>query len=610
MSTQTAPSGTLPHWDMSTVYPGLESPEFVAASAEVGTMLERLESTLGAAEAVEDQRSAGIADHFDGLIAATEAAGSLIFRNQAFVYGHLSVDTRNETAQARMSEIQIQMARMTKGMTRLTAWLGTVDPEALYAGSAKASGYRYQIERAQIEARHLMSALEEDLAAELGISGGSAWGKLQEDVSSQLLVPFARDGDEVEQLPMSEIRNLAMDADRDVRRRAYEAELAIWKHWETPVAAALNGVTGTHATLVTRRGWDTVLDEALHQNGIDRQTLDAMFAAAHDAFPDFRRYFRAKARALGLEQLAWWDLFAPLSAEDRVWTWDEGVDFVHEQFGSYSPRMRALAERAIADRWVDAEPRSGKVGGGFCMPILGDDASRILVNYTPAYDGVSTLAHELGHAYHNHCQRDVPALRRESTPMTLAETASTFCETILREAAIAGGTEDEQLSILEGSLQSASQVVVDITSRFRFEESVFARRSDRELSASEFSELMLTSQRETFGDGIAAETLHPYMWAVKSHYYSPGYAFYNYPYMFGLLFGLGLYAQYQTDPDGFRAKYDDLLASTGDADAATLARQFGIDIQTTEFWRASLDVVRQDIDRFEELVNRRLAARG
>jgi oligoendopeptidase F len=189
--------------------------------------------------------------------------------------------------------------------------------------------------------------------------------------------------------------------------------------------------------------------------------------------------------------------------------------------------------------------------------------------------------------------------------MTLAETASTFCETILRKAALKTVSPDEQLTIIEGALQGAAAVTVDITSRFLFEQAVFERRRERELSADEFCALMLDAQKQTYGDAIEESTLHPYMWAVKSHYYSMDYAFYNYPYMFGLLFGLGIYAQYEADPDGFRASYDQLLSATGMADAAELAGRFGIDIRSKDFWISSLDVIREDIDRFVDLVDAR-----
>jgi oligoendopeptidase F len=216
---------------------------------------------------------------------------------------------------------------------------------------------------------------------------------------------------------------------------------------------------------------------------------------------------------------------------------------------------------------------------------------------------MSTLAHELGHGYHNLNLADRTMLQRD-TPMTLAETASIFCETIVREAALARADAAERLEILEASLQGSCQVVVDITSRFLFERRVFEGRQQRELSVGELNEFMLQAQRETYGDGLDEALLHPYMWAMKPHYYSAGRSFYNFPYMFGLLFGLGLYARYRQDPEQFRASYDDLLSSTGLADAATLAARFGIEIRTPAFWAASLDIVRGDIDRFESLVAR------
>ncbi|MEJ7839236.1 MAG: M3 family oligoendopeptidase, partial [Thermomicrobiales bacterium] len=479
---------------------------------------------------------------------------------------------------------------------------GTLDVESCISASQICQDHAMFLRKAKVSAQHLMEPAQEDIAAELTLSGGLAWSRLHDDLTSQIEVPFEREPGNVESLPMSEIRNLAMDPDRDVRRRAYEAELAAWQQWSTPIAASLNGVKGEHTTLAERRGWKEVLDQALFQNNIDRRTLDAMFSAARKAYPDFRRYFKAKARALGIDSLAWYDLFAPVSTAETTWNWNESVEFLLTQYGTFSPRMRGLAERSLSEKWIDAGPRPGKVGGAFCYPV-GHDASRVLMNFTPAYDGVSTLAHELGHAYHNLAIAERPVLQKNETPMTLAETASTFCETILRKAAIAKGSPEEVLSILEVGIQDAAQTVVDISSRFLFEQAVFERRKRQELSAKEFGELMVQAQRDTYGDGIDAEALHPYMWAVKGHYYSVTDAYYNYPYMFGLLFGLGLYAQYEKDPDAFRASYDELLASTGEADAATLAARFGFDIQSEAFWTGSLDVIREDIEEFVQLVD-------
>ncbi|CAA9546383.1 MAG: Oligoendopeptidase F [uncultured Thermomicrobiales bacterium] len=606
MATETA-QAALPHWDMTTIYPSVESPEFTQAVAGLEGQIAALEKQAEDLPAGNGTIDDATVTRFEAIVGALDEALGLAMLSEAFVYGFIATNSRDAAAQAKESELRQLFSRMSKIETRLTAWVGSLDGEALIARSPVAAEQAYLVRQSVVAARHLMAQPEEDLAAELTLSGGSAWGKLHVDLTSQLMVPVEKEPGTIVELPMSEIRNLATDPDRGVRERAFTAEIKTWSLWATPIAGALNGVKGEHATLADRRGWNEILDQSLFQNHIDRKTLDAMLGAARAAFPDIRRYLKAKARALGLEQLAWYDLTAPLSSNDKVWSWDEAVAFLNDQFGSYSPKMRELAERAVRERWIDAEPRPGKVGGAFCMPVR-DDESRILANYTPAFDGVSTLAHELGHAYHNLCQASVSPLRRMQTPMTLAETASTFCETILRKAAIAQGTEDEQLTILEGALQDASGIVVDITSRFLFESAVCERRKHRELSADEFCELMLDAQRQTYGDGVASDQLHPYMWAVKTHYYSSGYAFYNYPYMFGLLFGLGLYAQYETDPDTFRTNYDALLASTGDADAAELAARFGFDIQNPAFWEGSLSVIKADVDTFVALVDRRAGA--
>ncbi|HYI26075.1 MAG TPA: M3 family metallopeptidase, partial [Thermomicrobiales bacterium] len=438
---------TLPTWDMTTIYPAIDSPEYVEAVSSLSAGTARLEALLDAAlRGGEDMVAT-----FEQILGEVESAFVTANRLIAFVTGHIAVDSRDQLAQARMSELRIQVARLSKSSTRFTAWIGTLDVEDLIARSDAARANAFVIRKAKIDSGHLMSPVEEDLAADLGLSGGRAWTQMYDDVTSQIAVPMENAGGETESLPMTEIRNLAMSPDRETRRRAWEAELAAWKQWETPIAAALNGIKGEHITVSRRRQWDSVLDEALHRNHIDRMTLDAMMDAARDAFPDFRRYFCAKAKALGIPELAWYDLFAPPTANEREWPWDEAIEFVFEQFGTYSWPMRELAERSVSERWIDVAPRPGKVGGAFCM-AAGLEESRVLLNFTPAFDGVSTLAHELGHAYHNLCQVDTPVLQRMSTPMTLAETASTFCETILRKAAIATGTEDEAFSILEGSL--------------------------------------------------------------------------------------------------------------------------------------------------------------
>jgi pepF/M3 family oligoendopeptidase len=537
-------------------------------------------------------------DVLETLLARLNAVLQEMGTLQSYIYSFVATNSRDAVAQARLSEFEQHAVRLSQLDTRFTAWLGGIDVEALIARSPVAAGHAFALRKAKQEAAHLMTPGEEDLAAELNVSGGNAWRKLHATVTSQLAVPVELDG-QVRELPMSMVRNLAFDADRAVRHRAYQAELAAWQRVEVPLAAALNSIKGEVNTLCRRRGWSSPLDEALFNSNIDRQTLDAMMTAAHAFFPVFRRYLRAKARALGLPALAWYDLFAPLGAWRRPWDYVDATTFIAEQFGTYSPKMRDFALRAFAERWIDAEPRDGKRDGAFCMGLRPGE-SRVFMNYRPTYDAVSTLAHELGHAYHNLNMRARTPLQRR-TPMTLAETASIFCETVINQAALRHASVQEQIAILEGSLQGACQVVVDITSRFLFETRVFEQRRARELSVDELKTLILDAQRQTYGDGLDMTVLHPYMWAVKGHYYSTERSYYNYPYMFGLLFGLGLYALYQQDPEGFKGGYDELLSSTGLADPQTLAARFSIDLRTPAFWQSSLAIVGADVDRFAAL---------
>ncbi len=397
-----------------------------------------------------------------------------------------------------------------------------------------------------------------------------------------------------ETLPIFAVRGLATDPDPALRRAAFTAELAAWEAHATPIAAALNALKGENLALGARRGWADPLDAVLEHSAVSRPTLDAMSAAVEASLPDWRRYLRAKARLLGKDRLAFWDLFAPVGTAPPQ-PWGQATATVEAAFAGYSDDLVGLARDALAANWVDAGPRAGKVGGGFCMGV-GDGVSRILMNYDGSIDSVHTLAHELGHAYHNRTLRDRTPLQR-STPMALAETASIFCETILTDRALDEATDPGvRLALLEADLQGACQVVVDIRSRFLFEAEVFAARRQQALSPRRLCDLMRQAQLDAYGDGLDPDELHPYMWAAKPHYYHS--TFYNWPYTFGLLFGLGLYARWQADAAGFRTAYDELLSSTGLGTAAELAARFGIDVEDEAFWASSLGVLRTRIDDF------------
>ena len=591
----------LPRWDMSVVYPGLDSPEYERDLRSVVRALDELEGLFD--EAQIDRTESPLnpdlaASILERVLPLYNALNDQVWMLGAYVYAFVSVDSRDEYAQARLSELERHTVRLSKLHTRLTAWAGSQDGDALMERSEQARQHAYWLQRARIAAEHMMSPAEEALAAEMRLTSSNAWNKLYGNLTSQIQATVEIRG-ERQTLTMSMLRNLAYDPDRAVRRAAYEAELQAWEQHAMPIASALNAIKGETNLLTRKRGWDSPMHASLFYSAIDEATLNAMLDAAYEAFPDFRRYLHAKARLLGVERCAWYDLFAPVGRETRTWSYDEAAQFIIEQFATYSQKLSDFARRAFEERWIDAPPQPGKHDGAYCMRLRRDE-SRILTNYKPSFRAMGTLAHELGHAYHNLCLAERTYLQR-LTPATLAETASIFCNTIIDQAALRDADREEQIAILEASLQGVCQVVVDITSRYLFEKAVFERRVERELSVRELCELMRDAQRQTYGDGLDENTLHPYMWAAKPHYY--GSAFYNYPYMFGLLFGLGLYALYLDDPDGFRARYDDLLSRTGMADAPTLAAEFGFDLRTPTFWRGAFATVRQNIDRFEALAH-------
>jgi pepF/M3 family oligoendopeptidase len=606
MSLTNHSSNTLPHWDLSNVYPGLESEAFSQAVDEAQRKLDGLDDYLEThqiAPGAEPSADAeALAEVIGGYLDRANATLRLYRTLSAYVRSYVTTDSYNTTAKRLQSELEMLGVRLRKQGVRFQGWIGGIAellPQVLEReGSAREHAFYLQ-ELAE-QSQYLMSETEESLAAELALSGATAWGKLQGTVCSQLTVSFEKDG-QVKGLPITALQNLYSDPDGEVRRRAYEVELTAWESVREPLAASLNGVKGAVATLNRRRGRTDALHSALDQSRIDRATLETMLGAMQDSFPVFRQYLKAKAKRLGKEALPWWDIFAPAGQVDRRFTFPETRDFIVGQFGTFSDRLANFARRAFDNNWIDAEPRDGKRGGAFCMGLPEVEESRVLCNFDGSLDQVFTLAHELGHAYHNECRIGKTMLRR-ITPMTLAETASIFCEAIVTDALLAEVSgEEEELAILETFLIGATQVIVDITSRYLFEKEVFERREKSELSADDFCEIMLRAQKATYGDGLDERYLHPYMWAWKPHYYRATLSFYNYPYAFGLLFGLGLYAVYQERGDAFLPEYDDLLASTGEGMAADLAARFGMDIRRPEFWQASLKVIEGRVRRYLEL---------
>ena len=597
---------TPPRWDLSSIYPSFESEEYTGAIRTLSARLDDLEQycqqrQLNAAAPLGGT-DGELAEAINGYLERMSAIQLLYRRLNTYAVLTVSVDSYNALARRKLSEGEQYGVRIQKLSMPFQAWLGRRAERlpAVCALGGEAGEHAFTLQISAEQSQYLMSEAEESLAAELNLSGGSAWGKLHETIISQLTVPFELDG-KLEKLPVTALINLRGHSDPDVRRRGYETEMEVWKTVREPLAAALNGVKGAAHTLNMRRGRRDDLHTSIDQARIDRPTLEAMQAAMQASFPAFRRYLRSKAARLGKPALPWYDIFAPMGSLERHYSFSEAKAFVLDNFARFSPELADFARRAFEQGWIDAEARPGKTGGAFCAPIPAIEESRVMCNFDGTLDQTLTIAHELGHAFHNHCMTGLKPLLR-SNPMTLAETASIFCETIATNAALSQVSgPQEELAILETFLNNACQVIVDISSRFLFEQEVFERRAKAELSADELCDIMQRAQLATYGDGLDPRYLHPYMWTWKPHYYDAALNFYNFPYAFGQLFGLGLYAIYQQRGPAFVPEYKALLSSTGRGKAADLASRFGIDLRSPAFWQASLAIIEQRIQRYEQI---------
>ena len=573
-------------WDLSFLYKSFEDEAFLADVARWPEMIAEqkalLESDLGDQEKLEK------------LFALDEDMSALVDRLFNFTGLTLSADASNSVAQQyedKLALIANDSSLVGSAITRYVGSLGNL--EELIAASEKLQPIAFILREMAEEAKHTIPAEIEPWMLQMRLSGGSAFSQLRDKLDSTHTVDYRG-----ESLPLPAVRGMAYDGDAAVRKDAYEAELASYKKIELPMAYCLNSIKMEARTMAKARGYESVLDMTLSQNRMDRETLEAMITAIKEYLPHFRRYMRAKAKYLGhADGLPFYDLFAPVGKASKAYSIEECREVLLREMGKFTPEMAKFIDNAFEQRWIDIYPREGKSGGAFCASAHSYDRSIVLTNYQGSFSDISTIAHELGHAWHNRCLAGLP-YAMINTPMPLAETASIFNETMLAHQVLKNATEDEQFTLLEASLMESTQTCVDILSRYLFETEVIDTRADHAMTVDELKDCMLRAQEATYGDGLAKDVRHPYMWACKSHYYTSGLNFYNFPYAFGELFGKGVFAQYLKEGDAFVPKYCQLLRSCGSDTISGVAASVGIDVRNPDFWRASLEVIKGEIDRF------------
>ena len=536
--------------------------------------------------------------YIEGYLTRSEELTKLGRTLGSFVSLTMSTDVTHKEAPLYMSKLQKISRKSTVEDVKFSRYLTTVDLDKLASDSKIISDYLYLLKLVQSDAKHLLSEKEEVLYAKLRELASSSWGQLQSITTANLPVIYRG-----KEITLSEVRNLAYDQDPEVRKDAYEAEIKSFGLIEDTVAMALSNIKREVVIMNELRGYESALDKTLESSKMTRETLEAMISAMKDFRPDFEKYLQGKAKYLGHKNnLPFYDMFAPVGKLEKTYTYEEAQDIIKKAYYGFSKRLGDFATKAFDQEWIDVYPKKGKRGGAFCsnQPQLGQ--SRIMTNFTGSLSDVLTLAHELGHGYHG----DVISSNKPlhwSYPMPLAETASIFCETIVNNYLLSLINDPkERLSVLENSLQGDTQVIIDILSRFIFESNLFDK-ANGPVSKHVMKEMMIEAQKEAYMNGLDHDTLHPYMWLVKGHYYSAGLNFYNFPYAFGLLFGKGLYAQYLKDPEKFKKSYDELLSLTTKTSVEACASSMNIDVTDKAFWIDSLNQVKKDIDEVIELMN-------
>lgn len=576
-------------WSLDVLYKGLDDEKYKNDLNKLKQLINDIKVFSGKLEDGEDEEKRLLTafDYLEQLQVLSRSLGSYLQLRQA-------VNTTDSTIVSELGNLDKILSETSKPVSAIKKWIaGIKSIEEYKKKHEKIKSYSFYIDEIKKEAKHLLSDDVEDVIAKLNISAGAAWSSMQGHLTSILEADYRG-----EKLTLSQIRNLAYSEDPSVRKDAYEAELKAYEKIKDAISYSLNNIKTQVNTICELRGYESPLALTLEQSVMKKETLDAMLEAIREYLPVFHKYLRHKAKLLGhTNGLPWYDLFAPMGESEAKFTVEEARKFLTENFKEFSDDLVDLINQAFEERWIDFLPRKGKVGGAFCDNLPFIKQSRILANFSGNLNDVCTLAHELGHAYHGlHIQDHLPLNTDYSMPV--AETASTFNELLIMEAAIKQASGKEKMALIESQLQDITQIICDIYSRYLFESEVFEKCKTGFLFADDLNEIMLNAQKTAYGDGLDHNCLHPYMWVVKSHYYSEQLSFYNFPYAFGGLLARGLFEKYKSEGKDFVPKYQAMLRATTVSTVEGAAREAGIDLEKPEFWRESLKSVEKLIEEF------------
>ena len=576
-------------WSLEAFYHGINDPALENDMARLAEAIENFK------QIAHDLGKGNAREELCRVIGIEEEMTVLTRRLGGYFSLRRSANSADKEIGKYATKLQNMMASRTKESVMVQKFIGGLDNlEELIAEDALLTEYAFHLRQVKKAASRKLSDEAESVFARMNLSGGRAWGDLVSHLTANVIVDYKG-----EKTSLSAIRGLAESDSAEERKAAYEAEIACYDKIKDSIAFALNSIKAQVNLEAELRGYENPLAMTLEQSRMQKETLDAMFEAMREAMPKFREYLRHKAKLLGYENgLPWYEILAPMGSDDsKTYTVEDAHHYLVERFSTFAPDLAEMVDTAFREEWIDFYPRKAKVGGAFCSNLPFMKQSRILTNFSGTFGSITTLAHELGHAYHG---KQIETHRPLNTGYTMpvAETASNFNELIVVNNAIEHAVGGEKIRLIETQIQDMTQIIVDIYSRFLFEDEVINRRNDTFMFADELCQIMLNAQKEAFGDGLDPNLLHPYMWCCKSHYYRAGLSYYNFPYAFGGLFSRGLYAKYLEEGEAFLPKYRALLKATTVDTVEHVAEIAGIDLTQPDFWRQSLQTITDQIDLF------------
>ncbi|MEK5166603.1 M3 family oligoendopeptidase [Paenibacillus sp. FSL R5-0527] len=589
-----------PAWELDSIFPGGSS------SAAFREFLETLERDIAGYHAAIKEMGAPASvkdtEAFDGIIEGLQAASAKLTEAGSFVSCLTAQDQHDKKAvqlDAKVTSIRAAYNNVTTlfwNVLRLTSDEVWAD----WMKRGEIAPLSFVLSEKRDEAREKLPPELESLASDLAIDGYHGWGQHYDTIVAKVNVPFQEPGGEVKMLSVGQAANKLDDPDRGVRERVFASWEEAWSNSADYCADTLNRLAGFRLKLYDKRGWDDILKEPLAINRMSGATLDAMWRVIEENKPKFVAYLERKAKLLGLDKLNWADVDAPLGKVTEEITYDQAAQDIVKQFGGFSPKLAEFAAEAFRKRWIEAEDRSGKRPGGFCTALPVSKQTRIFMTFGGTLSNVSTLAHELGHAYHQYLMEELPVFNQDYA-MNVAETASTFAEMIVSDALVKNAASKEaKIVLLADQIQRSIAFYMNIHARFLFETRFYAKRRQGLLDAGELSALMEEAQREAYRGALG--NYHPHFWASKLHFYITDVPFYNFPYTFGYMFSTGIYAIAQREGQAFAEKYDALLRDTGRMTVEELAaKHLQVDLTKPDFWREAMALSVADVDAFLEL---------